>query len=332
MRRREFIGVLGGAAAWPLTAGAQTERMRQVDILMGSADNPEARLRLNAFLETFRELGWIEGQNVRLEIRWGENNRRKIETHAEEMVLLKPDVIFVIFVNPTYALLPVRKKTQDIPIVFASVSDPVGQGIVKSLARPSGNVTGFSALEFSIIGKWLQLLKEVAPGLRRVGLMISTINAVSPRWYEHFNAIAPKFAIEPIAIPIQDRTADIENAVKTLAAQPGSALIVPGDTFVDATAVRQLIISLTATYRLPAIYLTRAFAVEGGLMSYGIDRTDPFRRAASYVDRILKGERPADLPVQQPTKFHFLINLKTAKLLGLDPPGTLVATADEVIE
>jgi putative ABC transport system substrate-binding protein len=329
MNRREFLGVLGGGvAAGPLAARSQeSERMRHVAILMGSADHAEWRLRVEIFLRAFQQLGWTEGRNVQIELRWGGDPQSIVE-RARELVRLKPDVILV---GPTNALIPLQKETRTIPIVFVSVSDPLGQGIVESLARPTGNVTGFSNLEFSLVGKWLQILKDAVPGTTRAGLMISTVNASSPKWYRMFKDVAPTLAIEPIAAPIKDR-ADIENIVRSLALRPNGALIVAGDTFVEAPPVRRRIIELTAAHRLPALYGLHSFAVEGGLMSYGIDRVDPYRRAASYVDRILKGEKPADLPVQQPTKFQFVINLKTAKALGLNLSPNLVATADEVIE
>ena len=329
MRRREFISLLGGAAAaWPLTAWAQqSERVRLVGALMGSADNAEMRSRITAFLHAFQELGWIEGRNVHIDLRWGDSPER-IAAQARELVQLQPDVIFV---GPTNALIPLQKETRTIPIVFVSVSDPLGQGFVQSVARPTGNITGFSNLEFSLIGKWLQIVKEAVPGVKQVAFMISTVNASSPKWYQTFNAIAPTAGIEPIAAPIRHR-ADIEDAVKSLARVPNRALIVAGDTLVEGPPIRRLIVDLTAAHRLPALYGVLTFAGEGALIVYGIDQIDPYRRAAGYVDRILKGEKPGDLPVQQPTKFRFVINLKTAKMLGLELSSTLVATADEVIE
>jgi putative ABC transport system substrate-binding protein len=228
-------------------------------------------------------------------------------------------------------VIALQKETHSIPIVFANVSDPIAQGIVDNLARPTGNLTGFSNLEQTLMGKWLQILKEVAPGLRRAALMISINNAASPIWYRMFKDEAPTLAIEPISAPIRDRN-EIEGVIKSIAAEPHAALIVAGDTMLSDPPVRRLIIDLAATYRLPAIYGELTFAKDGGLIAYGIDRIDPFQRAASYVDRILKGEKPSDLPVQQPTKFQFVINLKSAKALALDVPLTLQMTADEVIE
>ena len=283
---------------------------------------------MHVFVDTLRRLGWKDGENVSIDIRWSPGGPQQTAALARELLALKPDVILV---GPTRALIPLQKETSTIPIVFIFVSDPLGQGIVKSLARPTGNLTGFSNLEFSLVGKWLQILKEAAPRITRVGLMISTGNAVSPEWYQMFNKMAPTFGIEPVAAPIKDR-ADIERVVKSLSTRPDGGLIVAGDTFVETPSVRRLIIDLTATHRLPALYGVLTFAREGALLSYGIDQLDPYRRAAGYVDRILKGEKPADLPVQQPTKFHFVINLKTAKALGLTIPPSLLARADDIIE
>jgi putative ABC transport system substrate-binding protein len=329
MKRREFITLLGGAAAWPFSARAQQpERMRLVGVLMGSDDNAEARSRITAFLQALQDLGWSEGRTVQIDLRWGGHSPEGIAAHARELVQLKPDVIFT---GPTNALIPLQKETRTIPIVFATVSDPLGQGFVQSLARPNGNITGFSNLEYSLIGKWLQLLKEAAPGVTQVGLMISTLNASSLKWYQMFKAVAPTLAIEPIDAPISNDD-DIKVTIKSLAGRPNSALIVAGDTYVEAPAARQTIINLTARHRLPALYGVQSFAPAGGLLVYGIDPIDPYRRAASYVDRILKGEKPGDLPVQRPTKFRFTVNLKTAKELGLELSPSLVATADEVLE
>jgi putative ABC transport system substrate-binding protein len=244
------------------------------------------------------------------------------------MVGLKPDLIMA---APSNVVLALQKETRTIPIVFANVSDPVAQGVVDNLARPTGNLTGFGNLEQSLIGKWLQILKEAAPGLKRAGLMISTHNAASPIWYRMFRDVAPTLAIEPISAQIDSPTG-IEAVVRSLAAEPHSAIIVAGDTMTSDPAVRKQVIGLTAAHRLPALYGEIAYAEDGGLICYGIDRVEPFRRAASYVDRILKGERPSDLPVQQPNKFNFVFNLKTAKALGLELSPALVATADSVIE
>ena len=327
MRRREFL-IGGAAAAWPVGVGAQQSDVRRVGILMGSADNAEYRPRLTLFKQTLAQLGWIEGKNVQFDIRWNANDPQNQAAHARELVQRKPDVILA---SPSRVVFPLQKETRTIPIVFVIVSDPIGQGIVDNLARPSGNTTGFSNLEFSLVGKWLQILKEAAPKLTRVGLMISTTNGASSNWYEEFKNVAPSFGVEPISAPITDR-ADIERTINSLSRHPSDGLIVAGDVFVETPSNRRLIVELTAANRLPALYGGLSFAREGGLICYGVDQVDPFRRAASYVDRILKGEKPSDLPVQQPTKFHFTINLRAAKALGLDPPTALTAAADEVIE
>jgi putative ABC transport system substrate-binding protein len=331
MKRRELIMLLGSvAAAWPFMARAQQgERMRHMGVLMGWIEgNPDSEARLAMFRKGLAELGWVEGQNLRIDLRWGGGDAGRIKALAAELVSLNPDVILA---APSNALIPLQKETRSIPIVFVSVSDPLGQGIVESLARPTGNVTGFSNLEFSLMGKWLQLLKEIAPGVTRVAVMIYTGNLVSANWYRMFDTLAPSFAVEPMAAPTRDR-ADIERTIEALGRAPGGGLIVPGDILVRTPAVRRWMVELTARHRVPAMYPGTEFVTDGGLMSYGVDQIDPYRRAASYVDRILKGETPADLPVQQPTKFELAINLKTAKALGLTVPLTLQASADEVIE
>ena len=331
MRRRDFLALLGGGAAVtrPIIVRAQQpKRIYKVGILLGSTDNPEVRRLLAAFMESFKGLGWTEDRNVRFDTRWSGGNQQNNAIQAQELVRQQPDVIFA---APSNVVIALQKETHSIPIVFANVSDPIAQGIVDNLARPTGNLTGFSNLEQTLMGKWLQILKEAAPGLRRAALMISINNAASPIWYRMFKDEAPTLAIEPISAPIRDRNG-IEGVIKSIAAEPHAALIVAGDTMLSDPPIRRLIIDLAAMYRLPAIYGELAFAQDGGLIAYGIDRIDPFQRAASYVDRILKGEKPSDLPVQQPTKFQFVINLKTAKALGLDVPLTLQMTADEVIE
>jgi putative ABC transport system substrate-binding protein len=330
MKRREFIALVGGAAiAWPIAAGAQqTARIRTVGILLGSTDNPEMRRLLDAFIESFKALGWTENRNVRFDVRWGGGNLENNTVQAQDLVRQQPDVIFA---APSNVVIALQKQTSTIPIVFANVSDPIAQGVVDNLARPTGNLTGFSNLEQSLIGKWLQILKEAAPGLRRAALMIHIGNAASPIWYRMFNDVAPTLAIEPISAPIRNRN-EIEGVIKSMSAQSHGALVVAGDNLVLDPPVRRLIIDLAATYRLPALYGQLPFAQDGGLISYGVDRIDQFKRAASYVDRILKGQRPSDLPVQEPTKFEFVINLKTAKALGLELPLTLQMTADEVIQ
>jgi putative ABC transport system substrate-binding protein len=329
MKRRDFISLVGGAMAWPRTARAQQpQRMRLVGVLTSGAENSGQASRIADFRNALMRLGWIEGQNVRTAIHWGANDLELIGSYARAIVEMRPDVILA---GPSSALLPLQKLTRTIPIVFVSVSDPLGQGIVSSLARPNGNVTGFSNLEFSLAGKWLRLLKDVAPGVARVGVMIATSNAVSGKWFQTFDELAPTFGVEVMAAPIAER-ADIERVIATLAAQPNGGLILPGDTFVEAPSIRPFIAGVAAAHRVPTLYTLRAFPAEGGLMSYGIDQSDVFVKAASYVDRILKGESPADLPVQQPSKFDFVINLKAAKALKLTVPEGLLLAADEVIE
>ena len=330
MRRREFISLLcTAAAAWPVAARAQqTERIRTVGILLGSTDNPEMRRLLGAFMKSFKALGWTENRNVRFDVRWSGVNPENNAVQAQDLVRQQPNVIFA---APSNVVIALQKQTRTIPIVFANVSDPIAQGVVDNLARPTGNLTGFSNLEQSLMGKWLQILKEAAPGLTRAALMIHIGNAASPIWYRMFNDVAPTMAIEPISAPIRNQN-EIEGVIKSMAAQPHGALVVAGDNFVSDPPVSRLIIDLAVTYRLPALYGELPFAQDGGLISYGVDRIDQFKRAASYVDRILKGETPSDLPIQQPTKFQFVINLKTAKALGLELPLTLQMTADEVIQ
>lgn len=320
--------LLGGATFTPpiVAFAQQTERIRTVGILLG--DNLEMRRQLDAFMKSFNELGWIDGRNVRFDIRLSDGTSEKNATQARELVREQPDVIFA---APSNVVIALQKETHSIPIIFANVSEPIAQGVVDNLARPTGNLTGFSNLEQSLMGKWLQILKEAAPGLTRAALMIATNNSASPIWYRMFRDAAPALAIEPIEVPIKDRS-EVEGAIKSIAAQPHSALVVAGDLVLSDPPVRRLIIDLAAMYRLPALYGEVVFAHDGGLIAYGVDRADQFQRAATYVDRILKGEKPPDLPVQQPTKFEFVINLKTAKALGLSLPLTLQMTADEVIE
>jgi putative ABC transport system substrate-binding protein len=330
VRRREFILFVGGAtAALPLGVRAQnSEQLRRIGVLMGGINNPTARSLISAFEQTLKQLGWAEGSNVRIDIRWGGNNSERVAGYARELIQLKPDVILV---GPTNALLPLKKETQTIPIVFVQVSDPLGRGVVTNLSRPTDNVTGFSNLEFSLIGKYLQLLKEVAPSTTRVAVMIHVSNAVSDDWYRAFNKVAPSFAIEPIVAPVQERT-DIANTIESLTRKPNGGLIVPGDTYVDIPDVRKIIVELAATNRIPALYTNPEFVRDGGLMSYSTDIVDQYRGAAAYVARVLKGEKPSDLPVQQPTKFELTINLKAAKSLGLNVPFGLLNAANEVIE
>jgi len=329
MKRREFITLVGGTAvAWPLGARAQQQdRMRRLGVLIGSDDNAEARGLFAEFQHALEQLGWSYGGNIQIDIRWGSDTERGT-AYAKELVRLNPDVIFA---GPTNVVLPLQRETRTIPIVFVRVSDPIGQGIVESLARPNGNITGFSNADFPILGKQVQLLKDIVPTVSRVGLMIHTINAASAHYYRLLDELAPSLGITPVAAPIGE-IGEIEPIFKALAQQPNSGLVVPGDSVLEARAIRELIVRLAASHRLPVVYAQRSFAADGGLMSYGIDPAEVFRRAASYVDRILRGEKPSDLPVQQATKMDFVINLKTARTLGYNVPLALLASADEVIE
>ena len=326
--RRKFIAALSGAAfAWPLAARAQGERMRRIGVLMNAAENdPDARSGVEVFRRGLHELGWSEGRNLQIDYRWGGGDVGRIKIFAKELVDLSPDVIVG---HTTPSVVALRQETRSIPIVFLTVTDPVGQGFVASLAHPGGNITGFQVFEFSLGTKWMETLKQIAP-LRRVATIFNPETAPYYPLYLHtIEKAASSFAVELIAVEVHD-DAEIERAISTLAREPGGGLIVFPDSF---NAVhRRTIIALVEQYRLPAIYFFRYFAVDGGLISYGPDEIDMFRRTAGYVDRILKGEKPADLPVQQPTKFQLVINLKTAKTLGLTIPQLVLATADEVIE
>jgi putative ABC transport system substrate-binding protein len=330
MRRREFIGVLGGAAAalWPLEAGAQqTERMRRIGVLSPiGADNAEGQLRLSAFKQTFQELGWTDGGNVRIDYRLGGNDSARVSSDAANLVALAPDVILANGSSPVAALL---EATRSIPIVFVQVNDPVSAGYVESLARPGGNATGFTLIEYGMIGKWLELLKQVSPSITRVAVLRHPLTPSGVVQLGALHAVAPslRMVVNPIIVSSAD---DIERGVAAFAERSNGGLIMT--TGAPLIAHRDLIVGVAARHRLPGVYPYRFFVTAGGLMSLGHDATDSYRRAAGYVDRILKGEKPADLPVQQPTKFQFAINLKTAKALGLTIPTSLLVTADEVIE
>jgi ABC-type uncharacterized transport system substrate-binding protein len=328
MKRREFITLLGGAAAWPLAARAQQgERIRRIRLLMGVADDREGQARVTVLKQGLQELGWADGRNIQIETRFGGADTGRIRAHAAELVALGPDVIVG---STTPVIRAVRQATSSIPIVVAGVNDPVEQGFVSSLAHPGGNITGFSFVDFQMVGKWLEMLKEAAPGISRAALMFSP--DMSPQYYLYlrsFEAVPRSIAVEVTAAPVRD-TAEVEKTIAKLGREPGCGLIVAPDAF---TIVHyQLFIRLAQQHRLPAVYLYRTYVGQGALMSYGPDPYDLFRRSASYVDRILKGAKPADLPVQQPTKFELAINLKTAKALGLEIPDKLLALADEVIE
>ena len=327
--RRKFIAALSGTAfAWPLAARAQGERMRRIGVLMTAAeDDPDARSGVAVFRQGLHELGWSEGRNLQIDYRWGGGDVGRIKVFAKELIDLSPDVIVG---HTTPSVVALRQETRSIPIVFLTVTDPVGQGFIASLAHPGGNITGFQVFEFSLGTKWMETLKQIAPSLRRVATIFNPETApYYPLYLRTIEKAASSFAVELIAVEVHD-DAEIERAISTLAREPAGGLIVFPDTF--NVVHRRTIIALVEQYRLPAIYDFRYFVVDGGLISYGADEIDMFRRTAGYVDRILKGEKPADLPVQQPTKFELVINLKTAKALGVTVPQTLLVAADEVIE
>ena len=329
MRRRQFISFLGGAAlALPMAARAQQpQRMRRVGVLMGGAESdPQQQARVAAFRRGLRDLKWVEGVNIQLDIRWGASDAARIAAIATELVALAPDVI-VGTVTPVLRAL--KQSTQAIPIVFAGVSDPVGDGFVASLAKPGGNITGFSSADAGLGGKWLQLLKEMSPGLTRAAALFNPDTGAHSIFWPALQAAAPSLGVTMIRSEVRDGAA-IENAIAALAGIPGAGLVVMPDAFTSLH--RDLIIAAAARHRVPAIYFIRTFADDGGLMAYGPDYADMYRRAASYVDLILKGAKPADLPVQAPVKFEFVLNLKTAAALGLAVSPTLMGRADEVIE
>jgi putative ABC transport system substrate-binding protein len=329
MKRREFIALAGGAVAWPLTARAQPiTAMPRIGVLMTTAEKgAESQQRMAAFLRGLTEFGWRDGQNVRIEVRWGAGDNELIKKFAGELVALHPSVILA---NGTPAALALKKVTSSVPVVCAQVQDPVGVGLVKSLSHPGGNITGFTFVNPELIGKWIGLLQQVAPEVTRAALMFNP--STTPFFYNFLREIETtrqRAGIELTAMPVGS-AGEIEAAIAALNKQPGGSLIVPPDPF---NIVRIKEIAQFATQaRLPAISVYRPFAVEGGLMAYGPDAADIFRRSAGYVDRILKGSNPAELPVQQPDKFEFIVNLKAARSLGLAFPTTLFATVDEVIE
>jgi ABC-type uncharacterized transport system substrate-binding protein len=328
MRRREFITLLGGAvAAWPLVASAQQgERVRRIGVLMYlAADDPEGQARIAAFTSALQQLGWSEGRNLRIETRWATAN--DIRRHAAELVAIAPDVL--LGGTGTATVAPLLEATRTVPIVFVSVIDPVAAGFVDSLARPGGNATGFTIFEYGLSGKWLELLKEIAPRVTRAAVLRDPAVASGIGQFAAIQALAPSLGMELRPVDVRD-AGEIERAVTAFARVPNGGLIVTASGLTMGHS--DLIISLASRHRLPAIYWNRRFVPGGGLIAYGPDTIDPFRLAAGYVDRILKGEKPADLPVQAPTKYELVINLKTAKTLGLDIPPTLLARADEVIE
>jgi ABC-type uncharacterized transport system substrate-binding protein len=328
-KRREVITLLGDAAvAWPLTARAQQPQMRRIGVLMGIAESdPEGQARLEALQQGLRELGWMDGRNLRFDIRRTAGDPEQMRPFAKELVELKPDLIVAVTTPAVAALL---QETRTIPIVFVQVIDPLGRGFISSLARPGGNVTGFVTFEFSMGGKWLETLKQVAPRIVRVALVFHPQTApFSGSFVRVIEAAAPFFAVETNVMPVHNG-AELESAVAAFAAKPGGGLIILPDLF--NTSHRDTIVVLAARHRMPVVYPFRYFATSGGLISDGVDTGDLYRRSASYVDRILKGAKPGELPIQAPSKFELVINMKTAKALGLDVPPMLLARADEVIE
>jgi putative tryptophan/tyrosine transport system substrate-binding protein len=329
MKRREFITLLSGAAAaWPITTRAQQgERMRRIGWLVALRENdPEAQRRTGAFVQQLQQLGWTVGRNILIDYRWLSENANQTQAYAEELATLQPDVLVA---TSTPAVNAMRQQTRTIPIVFAFVTDPVSGGLVTSLGAPGANVTGFTNFEFAVGGKWLELLKEVAPQVAKVALIFNPKTTPYLGYLRSIEASAPSFGVELTVRGVSDAD-EIERAITATGTQSNGGLIIFPDLF--TAAHHQLIIGVAARSHVPAVYPYRYMAADGGLISYGVDTAEELRRAASYVDRILKGEKPADLPVQAPNKFELVINLKTAKALGLTVPPMLLARADEVIE
>jgi ABC-type uncharacterized transport system substrate-binding protein len=328
LRRREFITLLGGAAAWPLVARAQQrERVRRIGLLLpAAADDPEYQARVGAFLQGLQQSGWSLGQNVRIDTRWAGADADDTRRNAAELVAAAPDVILV---NGGFQLGTLQRATRTVPIVFVNVSDPVGAGFVETLAQPGGNATGFAAFEFTLSGKWPELLKQVAPGITRVAVLRDASTAAGTGQFAVVQAAAQSLRMEVTPIGVQD-AGGIERSIAAFTRSPNGGLIVTAGAWTSVFRDRILVVS--AEYKLPAIYYERAFVTRGGLISYGHDQLDPFRRAAGYVDLILKGMKPSELPVQYPTKYEMVLNRKTAETLGLQFPLGLLAIADEVIE
>jgi putative ABC transport system substrate-binding protein len=327
MKRRAFIAGLGSAVAWPVAARAQQgERMRRIGVLTGDENDPDYKLRYSAFTQALADLGWTEGRNVRMDLRWGGFDTNRIGALAQELVSLQPDIIVT---NGTLESVAVQRETRTIPMIFANALDPVASGLVARLDRPTGNITGFANLEASLGGKWLGLLLEIAPGVKRAAIMFNPDAAPVSAFMPSLETAARSLKFAPTIAPVHgDR--EIETAIIALGREPGGGLVLLPDAF--AGAHRALIISAAARNNVPAVYFLSTFARDGGLLSYGIDQVDSWRRVASYVDRILRGAKPGDLPVQFPTKFEMIVNLKTAKALSLTVPQSILLRADEVIE
>jgi len=328
VKRRTFIAGLGSAVAWPVLARAQQgDRVGRIGVLLPYEENdPQAKARFAAFTQALADLGWIEGRNVRMDVRWGGTDNNRLRALAQELVGLQPDIILT---NGTPATVALQRETRTIPIVFAGVAEPVASGIVPQLDRPSGNITGFAILEPSLGGKWLELLSEIAPGLKRAAIMFNPDTAPVSAYLPSFETAARSLKVAPIPAPVHGDV-EIETAITALGREPGGGLVVMPDVFNDAH--RAPIISAAARHNVPAVYWRSDYAGGGGLLSYGPDVLDIFRRAATYVDRILRGAKPGDLPVQFPTKFEMVVNLKTARALGLTVPQSILLRADEVIE
>ena len=329
LKRRQFITLLAGTAAWPLAARAQqAERMRRIGVLMNrAADDPQGQARLSAFQQALQQLGWIDGRNVRIDIRWHENDADRARRYAQELVVLAPDIVLA---ENTISVTALQHVTRTLPIVFAIVPDPVGAGFVDSLSRPGGNITGFMVFEYGFSGKWLELLKQIAPQVTRAAVIRDPTISSGTAQFGAIQAVAPALGVEVTPIGVHD-IGVIERAAEAFARSANGGLIVTGIGIMPAVT-RDLIITLAARHKLPAVCAYRFMVTAGGLVSYGPDLLDQYRRAAGYVDRILKGEKPAELPVQAPTKYELAVNLKTAKAIGLDVPATVLARADEVIE
>jgi putative ABC transport system substrate-binding protein len=328
MRRREFITLLGGAAAaWPLSARAQQAEMRRIGVLFPLAEgDPSGQGYIKSFLKGLQALGWIPGRNLQIDYRWSGTNSDRIQTHAAELIGLKPDVILA---QTTLVVPALQRETRSIPIIFMQINDPVESGLVASMAHPGGNITGFMSFELTVGGKWLEVLKEIAPTVNRVAVVMNPSQSPQVAILRAIEAVAPSVGVAVTVAGVQD-AAGIERAVEAFAREPNGGLIVLPNPITNGN--RGLIASLAVRHRLPAVYAYRYFITDGGLMSYGVDLADLYQRAAGYANRILKGEKPADLPVQAPTKYELVINLKSAKALGLVVPPALLARADEVIE
>jgi putative ABC transport system substrate-binding protein len=330
MNRRDVITLLGGAAAWPFAARAQRgDRVRRIGVLMpGDENDPDGKLRFPAFTQALADLGWTDGRNVRMDIRWYGDDINRIRALAQELVGLQPDIIVT---NTTPATVALQRETRTIPNVFVGVADPVASGVVPRLDRPGGNVTGFAIFEATLGGKWLELLSEIAPGLKRAAIMFNPDTAPVSTYMPSLETAARTLKVEPIIAPVHSDV-EIESAIIALGRDPGGGLVVMADVFLLNPVHRAAIISAAARNKVPAVYGGSPQVRDGGLLSYGVDQVDLFRRAASYVDRILHGEKPGDLPVQLPRKYAMVLNLKTARALGVTVPQTLLVAADEVIE